>query len=98
MRLRPTPRSPRLLTLPPTISRNIDLSDQPSQLCVTSPPSLPSWPDSPNNRSDRRDLREQARRLRRTPINWASGESIDNLRTELSSLSQPYCSYSVSNK
>ena len=61
-------------------------------------PALPSWPDSLNNRSDRPDLREPARRLRRAPIKRASGESIEYLRTELSSLSQPYCLKKFSNK
>ncbi len=64
---------------------------------VTAPP-LPSWPDSLNNRSDRPDLREPVRRLRRAPIKRASGESIEYLRTELSSLSQPYCLKKFSNK
>ena len=61
-------------------------------------PALPSWPDWLNNRSDRPDLREPVRRLRRAPIKRASGESIEYLRTELSSLSHPYCLKSFSNK
>src|SRR5216684_1177425 len=72
--------------------------DQQSALCVTSLRPLCRLGPTRSISSDRPDLREPARRLRRAPIKRASEESIEYLRTELSSLSQPYCLKKFSNK